>query len=356
MCLLFSGSSTAIRAAFLNTPGLIEDVYDKNSDGFGFMYSTTHKGQNKLKVVKQLPRSAADVRKMFEALPNDDRMVAGHARMRTHGDINLDNCHPYPINDASWLMHNGILHTGNKKDTSKSDTWHFIEEFLKEAQPDTLHDPAMVKLLGEFIDNNRFAIMSADGRLSVVNKYQGLEHAGVWFSNTYAWSPSLLIPSYRTKTYGYWGGHLTERELDEAFEDRTSAEDDTYDESDIVELVMECLDQSDTYKLADTLDVYGAQAISAILENWMINTYREFNEANFGVLMRKTVEAWASYDDEHLFDMLDTEPRRVIAAEALLFYCDMEYAGEYEFEDDETLDEPVGAAYVDGATDLIRLN
>ena len=39
MCLLVTGKSNAIRAAFLNTPGLIEDVYASNSDGLGIMYA-----------------------------------------------------------------------------------------------------------------------------------------------------------------------------------------------------------------------------------------------------------------------------------------------------------------------------
>lgn len=357
MCLLFTGPSNAVRNTFLNTPGLIEDVYLYNSDGFGFMYAVTNKGEQSLKVVKKLPKSAHEVRKMFEALPNDDRMVAGHARMRTHGDINLDNCHPYPINESSWLMHNGILSTGNKKDTSKSDTWHFIEDFLKEAQPDTLHDPAMVKLLGEFIDNNRFAIMSADGRLSVVNMHQGLEHGDVWFSNTYAWTPALLIPGYRKYTgfsvykggKSQGAGHWYDEDLMEwpegsgqyalgmshAPDPVGEAYDDT-EEAELIALIGECIESFDTYKLTDTFEVFGSRAVMCILENWMINVYKNFEPENFSELMCKTVEAWTAYDDEFLCDTLTGDTAAVLA-DALLFYCDLEYCGEYQYEDEQDM-------------------
>lgn len=35
--------------------------------------------------------------------------------------------------------------------------------------------------------------------MSHVNFSQGVEHDGMWFSNTYAWTPSMLIPSYKSR-------------------------------------------------------------------------------------------------------------------------------------------------------------
>ena len=86
---------------------------------------------------------------------------------------------------------------GNDNDVEKSDTWHFIHDYLRTLPTDALHDPGLARMLGEFIDNNRFAIMSADGRLTVVNRDQGVETHGIWFSNTYAWRPDTLMPAYR---------------------------------------------------------------------------------------------------------------------------------------------------------------
>jgi hypothetical protein len=55
-------------------------------------------------------------------------------------------------------------------------------------------------MIAEFIGDNRFVFMDGDGRMSHVNYDQGVEHEGMWFSNTYAWSPSRLIPNYYKST------------------------------------------------------------------------------------------------------------------------------------------------------------
>ena len=199
MCLLITGKSNAVRTALLHTAGLIEDIFTNNADGLGVMYGTS-KG---LKVCKTLPNSAAEVVIFLSKLPTDDREVAIHFRWRTHGDINLDQCHPYPVNETTAMMHNGVLEQGNAGDKTKSDTWHFIEDYMKSLPIDTLHDAGFTKLLGDFVGNNRFAIMSGDGRLTVVNQHQGVSHDGVWFSNTYAWEPSLLIPTYKKPVQHY---------------------------------------------------------------------------------------------------------------------------------------------------------
>ena len=56
-----------------------------------------------------------------------------------------------------------------------------------------------------------------------VNFDQGIEHDDMWFSNTYAWSPSRLIPSYKSatlKSYKYassYGSYMDD-EYDEMYD------------------------------------------------------------------------------------------------------------------------------------------
>lgn len=206
MCLLLTGKSNAIRAMYLGNPFMIQDVYSSNSDGVGIMYAA---GDGKtLQVEKALPQNVEQATDFIKRLPDDDRELAMHWRMKTHGNIDLSQCHPYKVEDGTWLMHNGILHTGNKADVTKSDTWHFIADYLSGLSIDALHHPGVAEFMGEFIGSNRFAIMSGDGRLTVINKDQGIEHDGIWFSNTYAWMPELFIPTYSPKkTYSNYGGY-----------------------------------------------------------------------------------------------------------------------------------------------------
>jgi hypothetical protein len=198
MCLLITGPSHKLRNTLLNTPYMLGDIYKSNPDGVGIMYTN----KSGLKITKALPLSIADARKFVETLPMDDRELAMHWRWKTHGDIDMINCHPYHVNANSAMMHNGILHTGNAADRSKSDTWHFIEDYLKTLDDDMLHNAQFAGMVAEFIGDNRFALMSADGRLTVINKDQGVEHDGMWFSNEYAWDSSVLIPG-RQKAFSY---------------------------------------------------------------------------------------------------------------------------------------------------------
>jgi hypothetical protein len=200
MCLIITGQSNKIRATLTNTHGLLSDIFASNPDGIGIMYATT-KG---LKIVKTLPKNYADAFAFIGKLPDDDRELAIHFRWTTHGNTDLTNCHPYDVvNGYVAMMHNGILHTGNKADATKSDTWHFIKDYLAEAvheHPALVHNAGYLTMIAEFIGDNRFVFMDGDGRMSHVNYDQGVEHEGMWFSNTYAWSPSRLIPNYYKST------------------------------------------------------------------------------------------------------------------------------------------------------------
>jgi len=203
MCLIITGASNKIRSTLLDTAGMLADIYSGNADGIGFMYGT----KDGLKVNKFLPKSEKDARAFIKRLPNDDRDVAIHFRMTTHGDTDLINCHPYDV-VPGWIamMHNGILSMGNAADKSKSDTWHFIKNYLSgpvEKHPELIYETQFLTLLADYIGNNRFVFMNGEGRMSHVNFSQGIEHDGMWFSNTYAWTPSMLIPSYKSRYAGF---------------------------------------------------------------------------------------------------------------------------------------------------------
>lgn len=205
MCLIIAGKSGQIRSTLLNTKGMLEDIYKSNSDGWGVMY----KNKKGLKIVKVLTNSLPDVVRLVDSFPQDDRNLVLHARMKTHGDINLDNCHPYVVIPGKLAMaHNGVLATGNDADPTRSDTYHFIQDYLLEPlglAPALVHTESFKELLGEYIDSNRFVFMDDEGQMAIINADQGIEHAGMWFSNTYAWSPEMLIPGYRAK-YTYYRG------------------------------------------------------------------------------------------------------------------------------------------------------
>lgn len=170
----------------------IADFYDYNQDGIGIMYAE----DGVLYVKKILPANESDAWAFYKKHAQGRDCVI-HLRMKTHGDIDLTNCHPYEVlGDGSvapiYMAHNGILSTGNAKGKSKSDTWWFIEDYLKPIltrDPGLVFEPAFIALLEETIGSgNKFAFMNHEGRVAIVNERAFVTYKGALLSNTYAWS------------------------------------------------------------------------------------------------------------------------------------------------------------------------
>lgn len=307
--MLITGTSQKIKSVLTTTPLLLESLYEHNSDGLGIMYATS-KG---LKVIKKLPKNVAEARQLINAMPSDDRQLAMHWRMRTHGHIDMANCHPYEVSPTTQLMHNGVLHTGNGKDTSRSDTYHFIQDYLSSITDDTLHNEQFQLILGDMIGNNRFAIMSEDGRLSVVNKQQGVEFENVWFSNTYAMDASILFPERKKKavaTTSHWSSGWYDNytnstaasgswyssvpktyELMDEYEDAYTNDPIL---SDVEQGVLEGLEYLDEEALAHCFFTYPEEAVAAVLDNVIL----EF--APDSVRSDPYTQAWVGYHEKPL--------------------------------------------------------
>lgn len=207
----------------------LADFYSRNPDGFGAIV----KNGSSVEVIKSIG-TLAEIEDLYYSQVACYEAVI-HFRMKTHGEIDIANCHPYEVVPGIWMAHNGILSTGNAKDPKMSDTWHYIQDYLKpllQAHPDLMKDEAFLKLVGGHIgSNNKFAFMNQDGDVGIVNKTAGYTYwdlandkLDVWYSNTYAWSPYKFgfeeyVPpkSYPTTSYGkgtYYGSSPTWRAWD----------------------------------------------------------------------------------------------------------------------------------------------
>jgi hypothetical protein len=184
MCLL-----TQQPASVNFTDAFLLDVYTKNKDGLGVMYAES----GKLHVYKSLPANGQDFVDFYR-MHVANRDCIWHARMKTHGDIDMENCHPYRVTDDIWMAHNGILSTGNDADHSKSDTWHFIKNVLRPAltaDPNLMLDLEWINFMGNIIGgSNKFGLLRSDGETCIINRSSGVEFSNSWLSNTYAWTPS----------------------------------------------------------------------------------------------------------------------------------------------------------------------
>lgn len=200
----------------------IRDIYKRNNDGFGFMWMKPVKNGRQLYTWKDTGKVGKFLSAFRTVEAEADGEWAVHTRMATHGRVEPDMAHPYPVDaekvgDSSIvMMHNGILSHGNDADRKKSDTWHYIKDYLRpllaKFGTELLDDPAFQRLVGSDIGGNRFVFMATDGRLRIINRDQGLTWHGLWLSNTYAWDargfgavaplPSRVYPAYNSTKGG----------------------------------------------------------------------------------------------------------------------------------------------------------
>lgn len=188
----------------------LEDVFRRNSDGFGFMWS--ERGRAKA------TRAVGKVEDFKAAFRKHERNTEGefafHLRYKTHGKVDVTNAHPYPVDTprfgraSIYMMHNGILHTGNEANPVMSDTWHFINDYIRgmvsEYGEGILERREFRMLVEDMIGSNRFVFLGRSGQLNIYNKDQGITWRGMWLSNTYAWSAEkfgAVKPKVRTTGY-----------------------------------------------------------------------------------------------------------------------------------------------------------
>lgn len=225
MCLLVTQSADTVF-----DDDFLKGVYNLNSDGIGVMFAA----EGSLNIMRCVPVTESDFIDFFRR-NIQGRDCAWHARMRTHGDIDLDNCHPYQVLSAEdgyplYLAHNGILSTGNDADKSKSDTWHYIQDYLRPMllkNPEFFMTAAFRQIIASHIGfGNKFVLMDAYGNTVTINRLAGVTHNGAWLSNTYAWDTTGTAhdrPTYKSgsyargysNTYGYGGNFYDDDENEE---------------------------------------------------------------------------------------------------------------------------------------------
>ena len=187
----------------------IEDFYSRNKDGIGIMWAEG----NVLYTEKILPKDKQDAVDFL--LPHNGKACLVHYRMATHGNHDLEQCHPYLLLDEGsghpiYLMHNGVLPCDDSKDVTKSDTWHYIETHLRPlldprlgGNPELIFNPIFQDILGDAIGHsNKFCVMDYLGRIATINEHVFVDHKGSKLSNTYAWSSPKKASTFNYAGFG----------------------------------------------------------------------------------------------------------------------------------------------------------
>ncbi len=168
---------------------VLKNCFNRNDDGAGIAYVK----EGKLVIDKgyhDLDKFLAAVK----AVEAEELVI--HCRLMSKGEVSDENCHPFRIDSEQVpemsfaFCHNGTLNW--RSTTDKSDSRFFAEDVLQQIldrDPYFFEFPIDRAMMSSYIGtNNKFCLMRYNSALNetnvfFVNKQEGIEWNGCWFSN-----------------------------------------------------------------------------------------------------------------------------------------------------------------------------
>jgi hypothetical protein len=246
---------------------------------------------------------------------------AVHFRMRTSGNIDVENAHPYVIGNDVLLMHNGVITRVPEKYKEFSDTWHVGALIQPMAEAGWLNDDNFMEMLTHLIGSgNKLVLLDKDG-FHFVNKEEGTEFGGLWYSNTYAWTH----PEYQKFYIKYKNRMVSQNQHKEVY---TGTDSKVYLADGTV---WDIADEESNVTIDDVVDNMGERLTAKVLagmtpeeeEETMREIEDEYNRVKTlvesdtlpEIKIPTTIVEWADLDLTQIIDIAMEEPEEV--AEAL---------------------------------------
>lgn len=207
----------AVKPQGLKLPeeAILKNMWDKNSDGAGFMYATENKVyiEKGFMTYEEFTNALNGLKERFtddlEQLP-----LVLHFRITTHGGTSRGNTHPFPISDnvehlkaldltaPVGVAHNGVIHTV-KATTDLSDTQMYVKTILYPLSKlsSTFMDEYET-LIDATIGASKLAFLEGNGTITMIGTFTELN--GIHYSNTY-WKPyTPPAKTYASRSSYYW--------------------------------------------------------------------------------------------------------------------------------------------------------
>jgi glutamine amidotransferase len=178
---------------FRTTKETLQRCWNNNTNGGGFAYTDgkkvyAHKELQSFKKYWQAYQIA------LELYP--ESAFIHHFRISTHGKVNLDNCHPFLVNDSLIFAHNGIIHNAPLS-PKFSDTYQFNEVILKCLPDGFLNHRVYTDLIQSYIGSgSKLAFLDTANSITIINESAGVWDEGIWYSNR----------GYKAYSYHDYGG------------------------------------------------------------------------------------------------------------------------------------------------------
>ncbi|OHE79008.1 MAG: hypothetical protein A3F67_10870 [Verrucomicrobia bacterium RIFCSPHIGHO2_12_FULL_41_10] len=158
---------------------VLETCFDNNDDGAGFMFSENRK--------LILYKGFFDFSSFYSVYKeHENKSCVIHFRIKTHGKINEENCHPFTVTPALAFVHNGVI--SGYGNTEYNDTYmfneHILKGLIKQGGKKLLFSGIIKELIEKAIGYSKLIFMDASGEVEIFNERLGEWHTGVWYSNT----------------------------------------------------------------------------------------------------------------------------------------------------------------------------
>jgi hypothetical protein len=179
-------------AGIILTKELLQTCFTANKDGAGFAYiNESYTGVRKIFIKKSLNFDTFYAQYERATKINPDSPFLIHFRIKTHGPIDKDNCHPFMVDKETVFIHNGII-SGVGVDPKKSDTRLFNEKVLQKLPIGWNHNEAIRTLVEDFISHSKLVTMNIEGDIQIFNENKGQWEGGCWFSNS-SYKPKAIV-------------------------------------------------------------------------------------------------------------------------------------------------------------------
>lgn len=174
-------------AGALMSEAEFQRAWKSNPDGGGYAFIDADGKivtRKFMKMSKMYDSYIKDVKKHGEKTP-----FIIHFRLATHGMKNLENCHPFVIDEHSVMIHNGILPT-IRMDKNMSDSYAFAADYLSKLPKGWLDDMHLVDLVSEYCAGSKLVILTTDPECKfdcyIINEELGhwSTDKTMWFSNS----------------------------------------------------------------------------------------------------------------------------------------------------------------------------
>ena len=157
---------------------VLKTCFENNPDGSGFMFSDS----GRLNIYKGF-MNFSDFYKAYRLIDTTHKETLIHFRIKTHGAVSKENCHPFLVSNRLGFIHNGIIDIETKG--SESDTMAFNRDYLKKINRLDLciDDGGIQLLLEDRIGGSKLVFLDNKGQSTIVNEDRGIWKNDIWFSN-----------------------------------------------------------------------------------------------------------------------------------------------------------------------------